>query len=341
MDSNAPFDYLISTRRIRTKTNEFDAEPGVISYLKVPAAAPVPTPDHRLSNQQARQQWLDEVRHLADGDCNPNSVSPAGDVLVFIHGYNNDLDIVMRRQRQLSQDLRAEGWRGVVIGFDWPSDDSTLNYLEDRLDASKTAIELVRGIKVLQQGQQQGCITNVHLLGHSTGAYVIMEALAQAEKDGELFRSSWRIGQVALIGADVAAESLRVDSQWAQPMFQRIMRLTNYSNPFDRVLAVSNAKRLGTAARVGRVGLPKDAHPKAVNVDCGDYFQTIDPSTAVRLGTFNHSWHIGNRVFARDLAMTLEGAISRHAIPTRQQTPQGLQLRDAPRPQFQQLWELT
>lgn len=341
MDCALTFDYLISTRRIRNKTNQFDAEPGAISYLKVPCDAPVPAPEHRLTTQQARQQWLDEVRTLADGDCNPNSVSPAGDVLVFIHGYNNDLDIVMRRQRQLAHDLRAEGWRGVVIGFDWPSDDSTLNYLEDRLDASKTAIELVRGIKVLQQGQQQGCATNVHLLGHSTGAYVIMEALAQAEKDGELFRSAWRIGQVALIGADVAAESLRADSQWAQPLFNRIMRLTNYSNPFDRVLAVSNAKRLGTAARVGRVGLPKSSHPKAVNVDCGEYFQTIDPSTAVRLGTFNHSWHIGNRVFARDLAMTLEGAISRQAIPTRRQTAQGLQLQDAPRPQFQQLWELS
>lgn len=339
MDSNATFDYLISTRRIRTKTNEFDAEPGAISYLKVPAAAQVPTPDHRLTTQQARQQWVDEVRRLADADCNPNSVSPAGDVLVFIHGYNNDLDIVMRRQRQLAQDLRAEGWRGVVIGFDWPSDDSTLNYLEDRLDASKTAVELVRGIKVLQQGQQQGCITNVHLLGHSTGAYVIMEALAQAEKDGELFRSSWRIGQVALIGADVAAESLRVDSQWAQPMFQRIMRLTNYSNPFDRVLAVSNAKRLGTAARVGRVGLPKDAHPKAVNVNCGDYFQMIDPNKAVRLGSFSHGWHIGDPVFTRDLAMTLEGAISREALPTRTQTPLGLTLQDAPRPKFQHLWD--
>ena len=76
-----------------------------------------------------------------------------------------------------------------------------------------------------------------------------------------------------------------------------------------------------------------------MNVDCGDYFQTIDPSTAVRLGTFNHSWHIGNRVFARDLALTLEGAISREALPTRTVTALGLALQDAPRPKFQHLWD--
>lgn len=335
------FDYVISARRINSKKNQFEPEPGALTFLKIPRQAPVPTPEHRASTQAAKQAWLSDVRALADREPNPLSVSPAGDVLVFIHGYNNDLEIIMQRQRQLAKDLHDEGWRGVVIGFDWPSDDSTLNYLEDRQDASKTALELVRGIKVLQQGQDQGCVTNVHLIGHSTGAYVIMEAMAQAEKDGELFRSGWRIGQVAFIGGDVASSSLGLDSQWSAPLFNRIMRLTNYANPFDSVLAVSNAKRLGTAPRAGRVGLPSNSHPKAVNVHCGAYFQRLNPQEQTFFGTFNHSWHIGNRVFARDLAMTLEGAIDRHALPTRVRDEHGLSLQDATRPAFQQFWQIS
>src|SRR5262245_47634028 len=53
-----------------------------------------------------------------------------------------------------------------------------------------------------------------------------------------------------------------------------------------------------------------------------------------------HSWHIGNRVFARDLAMTIEGAIDRHAIPTREKVNDQLSLKDAPRPRFMSQWEV-
>ena len=236
------FDYLVTARRIRE--GEFEAEPGPIRYLKVPRNVIVPTPAHAVQGAGAIQQWLEEVCGLADGDANPNSISPTGDILVFIHGYNNNLNTIMWRQRQLASDLQAEGWRGLVIGFDWPSDDDTLNYLEDRSDAAAVAIELVRrGVAIIAAGQKKNCRTNIHLLGHSTGAYVIMEAFVQAEKDGELFKGDWRIGQVAFIGGDVSASSLSATDNWSGPMFRRIMRLTNYSSSFDAVLGVSNAKR--------------------------------------------------------------------------------------------------
>jgi len=334
------FDYQITARRIQQ--NAFDAEPGPIRYLKIPANVTIPTPAHQVAGKGGVRRWLKEVQDLADGDCNPNSISPTGDVLIFIHGYNNDLEIVLKRQRQLARDLKAEGWRGVVIGFDWPSDNNTLNYLEDRWDAAEVAIALVsKGVKLLARGQQDGCETNIHLIGHSTGAYVIMEAFAQAEKDGELYKSSWRVGQVAFVGADVSSAGFSKDDDWSTPMFRRIMRLTNYSNPFDSVLAVSNAKRLGISPRAGRIGLPEDAKSKAVNVGCGAYFQTLDPAHSTYFGTFNHSWHIGDRVFTRDLAMTLEGAIDRQAIPTRNFDGRTLELVDKPRPQHLDQWEIS
>jgi esterase/lipase superfamily enzyme len=49
------------------------------------------------------------------------------DILVFIHGYNNDQKIVMQRHRQLKKDLQAVGFKGAVMSFDWPSADSELN----------------------------------------------------------------------------------------------------------------------------------------------------------------------------------------------------------------------
>src|SRR5215470_889892 len=138
----ASVDYLITTRAI--KDGQFVEQIGTTRYLRVPARTIIPTPEMATSNARDQALWVKEVRDLADGDPNQNSISIAGDILVFIHGYNNDLDVIMKRQRQLAKDLKAEGWKGLVIGFDWPSGNDTLGYLEDRWKASEVAIELVK-----------------------------------------------------------------------------------------------------------------------------------------------------------------------------------------------------
>jgi esterase/lipase superfamily enzyme len=261
-----------------------------------------------------------------------------------VHGYNNTTESVLNRTRMLSQTLQQAGWKGLVIAFDWPSDNSTLNYLEDRSDAADTALKLTKDALALMIDAQDPtsgaapCTLNIHLIGHSTGAYVIMEAFSQAEKKGDLFKRPWRMGQVAFIGGDVASDSLAEGSDWGAPMYRRIMRLTNYSSGFDQALAVSNAKRLGTAPRAGRTGLPSGVPQKAVNVDCSRYFSTKDPKTSTYDGNFTHSWYIGDQVFALDLAMTLEGTIDREVIPTRERIDGKLNLRVGQRPQYQKDW---
>lgn len=329
--------YIMCARR--RSGDSFSNEPGPLRYLKVPDAVLAGyDASHIVANPR---EWAAEVQGLADGDENPNSIAPKGDVLVFIHGYNNSIADVLRRTRQLASDLKAEGWHGQVVAFDWPSANQTLNYIEDRWDGSEVALTLVtKALKLLSEGQTGPvkCETNVHLIAHSAGAYVTMEAFVQAEKRGELRNSPWRIGQVAFIAGDVSSGSLSENSDWCKPMFDRIMRLTNYYNPFDAALAVSNAKRLGVAPRAGRIGLPGDVTRKAVDVNCGPYFRDLPPDPDFGGISWTHSWYIGNRVFARDLAMTLEGAIDREAIPTREKNDGKLVLIDQPRPKFQDQW---
>lgn len=348
------FDYVISVRRVDAR-GRFEPEPGGETlFLKVPLEQAEYVPAHRVPFER----WQAEVNEIAVRE-EESPVGSRGDVLIFVHGYNNKPSEILKRTRLLRATLGAEKWDGAVVAFDWPSDRSTLNYLEDRSDARDTALRLVRdsvlklaaiqdpedgalwktaGLREAVRRRAKPCDLNIHLLGHSTGAYVIMEACAQAEAQGALHRTNWRLGQVAFIGGDVSSDSLAADSDWSKPLFQRIMRLTNYSNGFDDVLAVSNAKRLGTAPRAGRVGLPGNAHRKAVNVDCSDYFKTIDPKLAKYVGWFPHSWHIGDPVFARDLAMTLEGRYDRNVLPTREIVNGKLQLRDGGRPPFEESW---
>jgi pimeloyl-ACP methyl ester carboxylesterase len=332
--------FIICTRDV-DRRNRFKSEPGKTRFLRVPKGLRTYDPSYEIKSPD---KWRLAVRAAADG-VEDEVTGTTGNVLVFVHGYNNDMNAITWRTEKLQETLTAQGWNGVVIAFDWPSDNSTLNYLEDRSDAAQVAelmvTDAVQLLAVAQNDQAHPCKLNVHLLGHSTGAYVIMEAFAQAQKKGSLYKADWRVAQVALIGADIASDTLAADSDWSGPMFERSIRLTNYSNHHDKVLGVSNAKRLGTSPRVGRVGLPKIPHAKAVNVDCSRYFQTKDPAQSEFNGTFNHSWHIGDPVFALDLALTLDAAIDRHALPTREKTPDGLILKAGSHFAYQAAWDAT
>lgn len=333
--------FLICTRGADENGN-FQPQPGDTTFLKVPASKNA----YSKADAITPERWRKLVIAAADG-VEDEITGSTGDILFFVHGYDNTIPTVLWRTRALQEALAAQGWKGLVAGFDWPSGNSTLSYLEDRYHASQVSERLVtEALQMLVDAQfpsdpkTSPCTVCVHLLGHSTGAYVIMDAFANAAKRGDLFKKPWRIGQVAFIGGDVASDSLASASDWATPMYDRIFRLTNYANRYDKVLAISNMKRLGTAPRAGRVGLPDDIPDKAVNVDCSEYFASKDPAQSVFVGTFNHSWYIADPEFALDLALTLEGEIDRQVIPTRR-TDQGklVLIAGQKRPEFQAGWD--
>lgn len=300
----------------------FIAEPGPSLFLLVPEGER-PSPKHAMKKTD---QWFKKLRIAATwGKDSRNGELDRGDLLIFVHGYNNDQKIVMDRHAQLKRDLSSVGFKGEILSFDWPSDDKALNYMEDRHDAKKTAMQLVSdGIRALSDQQTPDCTINIHLLGHSTGAYVIREAFDDAD-DARLANNSWAVSQVMFIGGDISSSSMSNGDSSTDSLYRHCARLTNYSNLYDSVLKLSNAKRLGMAPRVGRVGLPDDAPSKAVSIDCTEYFGLLESNNEMKsadqvndkLGTFCHSWHIGNKLFARDLFETLKGDFDRSVIPTR------------------------
>ena len=318
---------VLCVRNVVSNANgkAFGAEPGPSLFLDVPDGE-TPHPERHKINRTA---FRDEVlKRACTGTVerktgrNRREAFTTGNVLVFVHGYNNRVEDIMKRHDLLQKGLREAGYEGAIVSFDWPSDDSTLNYLEDRRDAKTTAFRLVDdGIKLIaalqRERRKRKCDIDVHLLGHSTGAYVIREAFSDAEQHASLSSGNWTVSQVAFIGADISAGSMCRDSSKSQALFRHAVRITNYSSRFDRALRISNVKRLGTAPRVGRVGLPADAHSKCVDVDCSTHWRGLPEPDKDFIGDFTHSWHFGDPLFAKDLAYTVEGAIDRHRIPTR------------------------
>ncbi|SFB65610.1 alpha/beta hydrolase [Azotobacter beijerinckii] len=314
-----PNQFVMCARAV--KDGVFIAEPGSSLFLLVPEGER-PSPKHAIKKPK---QWFKKLRIAATwGKDSRNGELNRGDLIVFVHGYNNDQKIVMDRHAQLKRDLISAGYKGEILSFDWPSNDKALNYLEDRHDAKKTAMQLVSdGIRVLSEQQTPNCTINIHLLGHSTGAYVIREAFDDAD-DARLANNSWTVSQVVFIGGDISSSSMSQGDSSTDSLYRHCTRITNYSNLYDSVLKLSNAKRLGVAPRVGRVGLPDDSSPKSVNIDCTEYFGTLNSNDEIKkvdqaivLGSFDHSWHIGNKLFARDLFETIKGDIDRSVIPTR------------------------
>jgi esterase/lipase superfamily enzyme len=306
-------DYVI-TIRARNDAGAFTDNPGPTEYLVVPDGQS----DYSQAVTLAAGVWIDQVQSLAPRAKDATG-AVRGDVLVFIHGFNNTITDVLTRHRLLKQGLPNNGFEGMVVSFDWPCDDVALAYLADRERAKNTAYQLVRDcILLLAQRQAQGtCDTNVHLLAHSTGAYVIREAFDDADDRTAIASINWTVSQLALIAGDVSSASMSAANASSDSIYRHCIRLTNYSNPYDEVLQLSNVKRVGLAPRVGRVGLPTDAPTTGVNVDCGDYYKgAIQPSSPPTL-TESHSWYFGDPVFTDDLAQTLNGNLDRGVISTR------------------------
>ena len=77
--------------------------------------------------------WCDAVSEQASSGT--RNTQTTGDIVFYVHGYNNSQGTVLERQRKLQRGLERNGFDGVVVSFDWPSADNVLNYLEDRHDA--------------------------------------------------------------------------------------------------------------------------------------------------------------------------------------------------------------
>ncbi len=296
-------DYVLCLRNI-DDSGSFGDQPDQSRYLKVPDGQ-LWTPAAALADPQV---WAKAIINDAN--------AATDDILIFIHGYNNTQDEVKTRHDLLKGNLRNLGFKGVVVSFDWPSGDSALAYMNDRSKANHVAQQLVLdGIMLLSQFQNPQCQINVHLLGHSTGAYLIREAFDRAD-DTLLPNSNWTISQIALISGDVSSGSMTANDSESKSLYFHCVRLTNYSNTYDEVLGISNVKRLGVAPRVGRIGLPDDSPDKAINVDCSEYYNNL-PNDKKSL-TSSHSWHFDDPVFSQDLYTTLCG-VDRGSMPTRAQ----------------------
>ncbi|WP_338550184.1 alpha/beta fold hydrolase [Roseovarius phycicola] len=240
-----------------------------------------------------------------------------GNIVFFVHGFNTDQWDMLERHRKIRDGLKAHGFRGCVVSFDWPSDGSVLGYNADRRDARLAADRLFKdGITHVARAQEPDCRYNIHLLAHSMGCFLVREAFDFADDDHATAQQSWTVSQIAFVAADISSKSMTRGNPKSSSLFRRCTRLTTYYSPFDDILSISETKRIGVSRRLGRVGLPDDRSQKAVNLYCGKYFDDHRAQFGASPG-ISHRWYFEAPRFYEDLFHTFDGKLDRNVIPTR------------------------
>lgn len=293
----------------------FSNEPAASHFLEVPESAHDMTYSQRISKSKWTKAILEEAK---GGSSNPLT---EGDIVFYVHGFNNSQETVLERHRKIKKGLKRQGFEGVVVSFDWPSADSALNYLEDREDAKLSAFRLVKdGVETFSALQRPDCRIDLHVLAHSMGCYVVREAFDDADDRARIAGRSWSVSQVMLMAADLSVDSLSKGNPKSSSLYRHCARLTNYYNPLDDVLSISAVKRLGVAPRAGRRGMQAPEHPKSVDVYCAHRFREGNHSGGISAG---HTWYFDDPKVMEDIYHTICGQLDRHEFPTRSFTDRG------------------
>jgi esterase/lipase superfamily enzyme len=179
------------------------------------------------------------------------SITPAKELLIYVHGYNNTFDDAAFTLAEL---WHFAGRTGVPLLYTWPAGRGGLTgYAYDRESGEFTIFHLKQLLRMLSRIPE---IERIHLLAHSRGTDVLLSAVRElvieARAGGKDPRKLYRIANLILAAPDldVAVLSQRVI---AEGMGSAADLVTIYASREDK--AIGLAERLfGSALRLGRAG---------------------------------------------------------------------------------------
>ena len=172
------------------------------------------------------------------------------DVLVYVHGFNNSYDEARFRLAQIVTDGR---FGGVPVLFTWPASGSLFDYEAAKESASASRDALAQALLDLGNVPDVG---RIHILAHSMGTWLTMEALREDAIAGRPDLNG-KLGDVMLAAPDIDVSVFRNQIAKLDPSHVSVLVSVN-----DRALSLSR-RLAGDRPRVGALN-PKDPADKAV-----------------------------------------------------------------------------
>lgn len=241
------------------------------------------------------------------------------EVTIYIHGFNTTQPTMLERRTKVEAGLRANGYRGAVIAYDWPSDGMVFSYDADKTDAKKTARCLVSDaiLPLLALTPKP----RINLVAHSMGAYLTLRALSDFGDDATPGRGAWKLNEVAFVSGDADSRWFGKGAWGSLLLAHRAKRFTNYYSQLDEVLNLPAVIGNGFQKRVGRVGMPDLLEPSHVDIYSHEQYLKDTPARS-RSSIYSHGWWFDNAAFMKDLALTFAGTADAD-MPTRRPTDKG------------------
>lgn len=208
------------------------------------------------------------------------------DVLLYVHGFNTSYDEARFRLAQVVTDGR---FGGVPVLFTWPASGSLFQYeaAKESASASRDALSQL----LLELGATPD-VGKIHILAHSMGTWLTMEALRQDAIAGKPDLDG-KLGDVMLAAPDIDVSVFRNQIAKLDPHHISVLVSVN-----DKALTLSR-RLAGDRARVGALD-PKNPADKAVldHLGVGVYDLAGDETTFIGHGTYATAPEVVQRIGA-------------------------------------------
>ncbi len=151
------------------------------------------------------------------------------DVLVYVHGFNTGFEEAQFRASQIVADSR---FGGVPVLFTWPSNNQLFGYVSDKdsATASRDALQ-----QLLSDVSATPGVGKIHILAHSMGGWLAMEALRQEAISGHRDLDG-HLGDVMLASPDIDMDVFASQMARLRPAKVVVLATAN-----DRALSLSSA----------------------------------------------------------------------------------------------------
>ncbi|WP_114963892.1 alpha/beta hydrolase [Tritonibacter mobilis] len=180
-------------------------------------------------------QGIDAFAHAARGV----NAARREEAVLFVHGYNTNFAEGVYRHAQIAWDYDL---RGPQIHFAWPSAAEPFGYAYDRDSTLIARDHLARLILHLTREPD----VRLSIVGHSMGAFLVMEALRQIalQSSGDPFEN---LAGVTLISPDIDIDLFRVQARALEDLPQPFVIAVSQN---DRLLRLSS-RLAGGQTRLG------------------------------------------------------------------------------------------
>ena len=180
--------------------------------------------------------------------------APRKEVIMYIHGYNNDFTDAAYQLAELWHFL---GRKHLPVLYSWPAGHEGISglrgYNYDRESSEFTIYHLKQFLKSLGRMDE---IEKIHIIAHSRGTDVVVSALREVfleiRAEGKDPRIELRIANIVLAAPDIDYEVI-LQRVVAEHTVASVGQATIYTSPSDKAIRISEWL-YGSLARIGHMG---------------------------------------------------------------------------------------